>query len=58
MLNPYREVRSLAKVGVRTDRTEKVTGRSLKSLGYHKFVDRLIMSLITHYEHTHAHNIT
>lgn len=43
---------------VRTDRTEKVTGRSLKSLGYHKFVDRLIMSLITHYEHTHAHNIT
>lgn len=45
-------------MGVRTARTEKVTGRSLKSLGDHQFVDRLIMSLVTHYEHTHAHNIT
>ena len=42
--------------GVRIERTERVTlgCRSLDT----DFADRLIMSLITHYEHRHAHNIT
>lgn len=50
--------RSLAEMGVRTERTEKVSGRSLNHWIIINFVDRLIMSLITHYEHTHAHKIT
>lgn len=45
-------------MGVRTERTEKVSGRSLNHWIIINFVDRLIMSLITHYEHTHAHKIT
>lgn len=45
-------------MGVRTERLETVIGRSLNYWIIINFVDRLIMSLITHYEHTHAHNIT
>lgn len=38
----------------RTERMEKVTGWPLKSTDMN-FVDRLIMSLITYQEHSHAH---